>query len=222
MDAGKSTRAAIAYLRKLHNIFGDWCTVLAAYNCGETRVLEVIRKQRIKYLDNFWDLFERLPAETGRFVPKFIATLMIVSDPGSFGFDLGEPRRSLHYESVRISKQMPLRDVARILAVSSESIEILNPELRLKITPAEPYDLKVPVGTGELLLSKLKGTPISMSSLKSYAIHKVRSGETLTQLAGRYHTSVQAIADMNHLAEKDLLRVGQKLKMPLKTITSIK
>ncbi len=135
MDVQKSTQAAIAYLKELHNIFGDWCTVLAAYNCGEARVLQVIRTQRINYLDNFWDLFEKLPQETARYVPRFIATLLIINDPGSFGFDLEEPRPPLPYESVKISKQMLLKDVAKILAVSSESIEGLNPELRLKITP---------------------------------------------------------------------------------------
>jgi membrane-bound lytic murein transglycosylase D len=49
--------AAIAYLKELHNIFGDWSTVLAAYNCGEGRVLRVIRTQKINYLDDFWDLY---------------------------------------------------------------------------------------------------------------------------------------------------------------------
>ncbi|MCJ7776471.1 MAG: lytic transglycosylase domain-containing protein, partial [Desulfobulbaceae bacterium] len=35
MDPEKATMAAIAYLKELHQIFGDWATVLAAYNCGE-------------------------------------------------------------------------------------------------------------------------------------------------------------------------------------------
>lgn len=161
MDVQKSTQAAIAYLRELHNIFGDWCTVLAAYNCGEGRVLEVIRIRKIHYLDNFWDLFEKLPEDPARCVPQFIATLLIISDPGRFGFNLAEPYPPLPYESVRISKQMLLKDVAKILAVPSESIETLNPELRLRITPSGPYELKVPDGKGGLLLSKLNESPVS-------------------------------------------------------------
>jgi len=66
IDPVKSTKAAIAYLKALHNIFGDWNTVLASYNCGEGRVLRVIRSQNIKYLDDFWDLYQRLPKETAR------------------------------------------------------------------------------------------------------------------------------------------------------------
>lgn len=38
LDPIKSTKAAISYLSELHKIFGDWSTVLAAYNCGEGRV----------------------------------------------------------------------------------------------------------------------------------------------------------------------------------------
>ena len=214
MDAQKSTQAAIAYLQELHNIFGDWCTVLAAYNCGEARVLEVIRTQKINYLDNFWDLFEKLPQETARYVPRFIAALLIISDPGRFGIDLEEPHPPLPFESVKISKQVLLKDVAEGLEVSRESIEALNPELRLKVTPAEAYDLKVPCGKGDLLLSKLDEIPVARFSEKRYAFHRVQSGETLTQLAGRYHTSVKAITGINNIKEKDFLRVGQKLKIP--------
>ena len=79
--------AAIAYMKELHQIFGDWATVLAAYNCGEGNVLRVIRQQKINYLDNFWDLYERLPRETARYYPRFLAVLAIVKDPAKYGFD---------------------------------------------------------------------------------------------------------------------------------------
>jgi membrane-bound lytic murein transglycosylase D len=215
MDPRKSTEAAIAYLRELHAIFGDWCTVLAAYNCGEGRVLEVIRTQRVNYLDNFWDLFEKLPQETARYVPRFMATLHMIGNPGRFGLDLEGLSPPLAFESARISKQVSLKDVAKILAVSPGSIEALNPELRLKVTPPAPYDLKVPIGKGDLLLAKLPGASVSKSSPKTHPVHRVQRGETLGQLAGRYRTSVQAIVDLNRLPEKDLLRLGQELKIPL-------
>jgi membrane-bound lytic murein transglycosylase D len=88
MDVTKSTLAAIDYLKELHNIFGAWMTVLAGYNCGEAKVLRVIRNQNINYLDNFWDVFEKLPWETARYVPRFLAALFIINDPNRFGFDL--------------------------------------------------------------------------------------------------------------------------------------
>ena len=215
MDPGKSTQAALSYLQDLHNIFGDWCTVLAAYNCGDARVFEVIRTQRINYLDNFWDLFEKLPPETARYVPRFIATLLIINNPDTFGFALPEPHPPLPYESAKISQKVRLKNVAKILSVSSQTIEALNPELRLKMTPPGPYDLRVPEGKGDFLLSKLNGVPASNLSQKFYTLHRVRWGETLTQLAGRYRISAQAITDLNHIKEKDYLRVGQELKIPL-------
>ena len=78
MDVEKSTQAAIAYLKELHSMFGDWLTVLAAYNCGEGRVLRVISRQHINYFDRFWDLYNQLPRETARYVPRFLATLHII------------------------------------------------------------------------------------------------------------------------------------------------
>ena len=87
MDVQESTKAAIAYLKELHSMFGDWLTVLAAYNCGEGRVLRVISRQNINYMDGFWDLYRQLPNETARYVPRFLATLHIVKNPQKYGFD---------------------------------------------------------------------------------------------------------------------------------------
>ena len=100
MDPAKSTLAAIEYLKELHSIFGDWATVLAAYNCGEGRVLRVIRSQNINYLDNFWDLYERLPRETARYVPRFLATLHVLNNPEKYGLDQVSVEPPLEFETV--------------------------------------------------------------------------------------------------------------------------
>ncbi|RLB96016.1 MAG: lytic transglycosylase [Deltaproteobacteria bacterium] len=214
MDVDKSTQAAIAYLRELHNIFGDWCTVLAAYNCGEGKVLRVIRNQNINYLDNFWDLFEKLPWETARYVPRFLAALFIVNNPKQFGLDLTDPDPPCEWEVVTTSKQLHLADIAKVLGMSEKSLVMLNPELRYKITPPTSYELKIPEGKRSLLIAKMDKLPAYIPSSRLYSYHRVRPGETLSQLARRYHTSVRAISNMNNIRRENFIRAGRRLKIP--------
>jgi membrane-bound lytic murein transglycosylase D len=67
----KSTRAAARYLKDLHEEFGDWLLVFAAYNCGDGTVNSAIRQSGTK---NYWKLQHYLPEETREYVKKFIAT----------------------------------------------------------------------------------------------------------------------------------------------------
>jgi len=214
MDVSKSTHAAIAYLKELHNIFGDWSTVLAAYNCGEFRVLRLIRNQNINYLDDFWDLFRQLPYETARYVPRFLAALHIINNPEKFGFELDAPAEPLRYEVVEVSKQVRLADVAQSLGVSKTEMQLLNAELRYKVTPPKAYELKVPEGKRSTLVAKLDEIPAYVPPRTYYTHHRVRRGETLSHLADRYHTSIRAIMDANNLRRANYVRVGQRLKIP--------
>jgi membrane-bound lytic murein transglycosylase D len=67
----KSTMAAARYLKDLHEEFGDWFLVFAAYNGGEGPVHSAIRKSGSK---NYWTLQNYLPEETREYVKKYIAT----------------------------------------------------------------------------------------------------------------------------------------------------
>jgi membrane-bound lytic murein transglycosylase D len=68
----KSARAAAKYLRYLHGRFGDWRLALAAYNAGESRVDNLMKRHKARTFDA---IAHRLPAETQMFVPKVEATL---------------------------------------------------------------------------------------------------------------------------------------------------
>ncbi|MBW1990107.1 MAG: LysM peptidoglycan-binding domain-containing protein [Deltaproteobacteria bacterium] len=215
MDPVKSTIAAIAYLKELHQIFGDWTTVLAAYNCGEGRVLRVIRSNGVNYLDNFWDLYERLPQETARYVPRFLAALLIIKNPEKYGMDLPEPEEPLEYETLVISRQMHLKDIARSIGVDAALMEDLNPELRHQITPAGPYTLRVPPGKKEFLSKKLGEIPVRELPRPAFVRYKIRRGDSLSAIAGRFHTSVAAIQRANGLSRKDYIVAGRVLKIPM-------
>lgn len=216
LDPDKATAAAIAYMKELHNIFGDWTTVLAAYNCGEGRVLKKIRNQKINYLDNFWDLYQQLPIETARYVPRFLATLHILKDPEKYGFSLEEIDDPVTFETININKPLQLKAVAKKLGVPGKLLSGLNPELRHNVTPDSPYILKVPVGMGETLLASIDEIPKWYPPKNAYVYHRIKKGETLSVIALRYRTSVTKIVRANNIKRKHMIRTGQKLKIPLR------
>jgi peptidoglycan lytic transglycosylase D len=214
MDPEKSTRAAIEYLKELHQIFGDWSTVLAAYNCGEGRVLRVIRGQNINYLDNFWDLYQRLPRETARYVPRFLATLHILNHPETYGLDKVTVEPPLEYEKVTINRQVHLKNVAKSLGLNSNILKGLNPELRYQIVPGENYNLNIPPGKSELLLARINQIPVSHPPQRAYVYHRVRHGESLSVIARKYRTSVGKIMRANNMRSSNYIVAGKRIKIP--------
>ncbi len=214
IDPAKSTEAAIAYLQELHGIFGDWITALAAYNCGEGRVLRLIRGQNINYLDNFWDLYERLPRETARYVPRFLAAVHIINNPDKYGLGSVVPDTPLDFERVEVSRQVQLTDIATKIGESSSVLKELNPELRYNILPPESYFLKVPPAKVGSLLATIDSIPVSHPPRPAYVTHRVRSGETLSGIADKYRVSVRRVMQANNLRSSHLIRAGKKLKIP--------
>jgi membrane-bound lytic murein transglycosylase D len=216
----KATKAAIAYLKELHQIFGDWATALAAYNCGEGNVFRAIRDQKINYLDNFWDLYARLPRETVRYYPRFLAVLSIIKDPAKYGFTLETPLMPAPSDTVAIEKQVHLSKVAEAIGSDAETIARMNPELRREATPPAAYRLNVPAGKGETLLASIDSIPKYTPPKVAFVYHRVRRGETLSLIAMRYRTSITRIVETNNLRSSRYLRIGQRLKIPMRGMMS--
>jgi len=224
MDPDKSTVAAIAYLKELHQMFGDWTTALAGYNCGEWAVMNRIKTQKINYLDNFWDLYVKLPQETAAYVPRLLAVLHIVNDPKAHGMTLPPLDPEIQTEEVMINKQLQIKTLAGALNVDDDLLGELNAELRLNMTPDSPYPLKVPEGKGQILLAKVNDIPAycppaGVASASGYIIHKVRKGDTIASISRKYRTSPEAIMDANDFKKNEKLAAGSKIKVPAKTRT---
>lgn len=231
MDVQKSTEAAISYLKELHNMFGDWLTALAAYNCGEGRVLRVISRQHINYLDSFWDLYRQLPNETARYVPRFLATLHIVKNPQKYGFDLSSIGKPIEFETVKVNKMMKFKDIADRIGLQEETLHLLNPELRHKMTPDREYDLKLPQDYLEKfnlayvdIPQSERPTSVGLQtqdnavnrSRGSFIKHRVRRGETVYGIAQKYNVSIASILSYNRLNPKKKLVQGRRLAIPLR------
>lgn len=72
LNPEKSARAAAKHLRRLYLKFGDWRLAFAAYNAGEGRVGELMKRRNTKTFDGIRPF---LPSETQLYVPKLEATL---------------------------------------------------------------------------------------------------------------------------------------------------
>ncbi|MDD8025038.1 MAG: transglycosylase SLT domain-containing protein [Acidobacteriota bacterium] len=214
MDPEKATRAAVKHLNDLHTTFGDWTTALAAYNCGEWGVQRIINTQHVNYLDDFWDLFARLPFETARFVPRFIAVILIVQNPEKYGLALPETYAAVKYDTVKTGKPVKLSTLSTALGLEAAEMAFLNPELRLDSTPDRGYDLKVPVGYGDRTLQAIAAIPKYVPPEMSSSWHVIRSGDTLWSIARKYGTSINTLLKLNGITQKYVLLPGKRLKVP--------
>jgi len=213
-DPEKATVAAAKYLRTLSRLFdGDWHLALASYNGGPGRLQRAINKARI---DDFWKLAERpkaLPRETREYVPMILAAIVIARNPAQYGFDF-EAEAPHSYDKVTLPRPVDLRRVAEWTNRSIDEIQALNPELRRWTTPAkdDDYELKVPTGTGDVVIAKLADAPPSdLASLKFYT---VKRGDTLPLIAKKLHVSKADLAEANDLRVTARVAAGQKLMVP--------
>jgi membrane-bound lytic murein transglycosylase D len=213
-DPEKATVAAAKYLRTLAKIFdGDWHLALASYNGGPGRLQRAMNKARI---DDFWKLAEKpkaLPRETREYVPMILAAIVIARNPAQYGFDF-EAEAPHSYDKVTLPRPVDLRRVAEWTNRSIDEIQALNPELRRWTTPAkdDDYELKVPTGTGDVVMAKLvDAPPADLASLKFYT---VKRGDTLPLIAKKLHVSKTDLAEANDLRVTSRVAAGQKLMVP--------
>ena len=211
-DPEKSTRAAARHLKDLHEDFGDWYLAMAAYNSGPARVQRAIR--RTGYAD-FWELLNRkvLPRETRNYVPIILATTIVAKNPEKYGLNRVAPELPVAIETVTISIPTDLRLIAETIDCSVNLLETLNPSLLRLVTPKEEFELKLPVGTKQRFLAQIALIPENKRVFWRW--HRVTPGESLGRIAGRYKTTVAAIAKVNGLKVKDPLPVNAKLVIPV-------
>jgi membrane-bound lytic murein transglycosylase D len=218
----KATDAAIGYLSDLHGMFGDWPKALAAYNCGEARVARLQRRSQTEYLD-FWDLYELLPRETRRYVPRLFAAIAIIEDPEKYGMTLPTPDEpDTDVVTVTVGRAVQLEKLDSVLELPPGTLADLNPELRYKGTPKRSYELLIPGESEEKLVAAIDSIPEWKPPQTQYLVHRVSRGQTLSVIARRYGTSVSAIMRTNNLRSANRIREGQQLRIPVAGSASVR
>lgn len=124
-DPEKSTQAAMRHLRRLHDMFGDWELVLAAYNSGSGTVSRAMKRSRS---NNYWKIQRFLPRETRNYVPAFIAATYICEHFALHGIQPTMPDLDMQLvQSIKVYNGFSFFEIASLTGLAIETIETLNP-----------------------------------------------------------------------------------------------
>jgi len=150
-DIDAATEMALAYLDSLYEQFNhDWLLALAAYNCGDGRVSQAIRKnKKLGKATDYWSL--SLPKETQLFVPKFLAIAYIIQNAKELGIQIAPIANKPYFTKVTLKAPINLTKAADMANVHVNEIKKLNPALRAHTTrPNGPHEILLPVSNAAI------------------------------------------------------------------------
>lgn len=204
-----ATRTAAIYMRDLYEEYGDWSLVLAAYNAGKGRISRAM--QRTGTTD-FWSLSEtrQIPRETRDHVPKIYAAILMGTDPELYGLTVVQQPPYVYDESV-MDENTDLRVIADAAGVSDTVIRELNPHIRGWVPKG--YAVRIPPGAKSAFEGAIAAIP--PAERIEFVTHRVARGETLSGIASRYGTRINAIVEVNQLRSANRLSINQRLIIPV-------
>jgi membrane-bound lytic murein transglycosylase D len=210
-DPEKSARAAARYMKDLYAEFGDWYLALAAYNAGEGKIRRALARTGRK---DFWGIARTryIRRETKNHIPAILAATLLSKEPDKYGLSVA-PDPPLLYDTIDVVGGADLRVLARCAGTDVGTMRELNPALRRSQTPPDGRTaVRVPPGSAATARAALEAIPAKERVL--YARHRVRTGDTLSEISRQYGVSVRSIQQVNGMGRRTLIRVNQTLLVP--------
>jgi membrane-bound lytic murein transglycosylase D len=206
-----STRAALDYLTRLHEMFGDWHLALAAYNWGEGNVQRAVRSnQRAGRATDYASL--RMPAETRDYVPKLLAVKNIVAAPEQFGLSLPALENHPYFLAVPIARDIDVDLAAKLSGLALDEFRSLNPQMN--------KPLIIAAGTPQVLLPYDNANRF----VKAVGQHKGPLASWTAWVAPRTMKTADAarqigmgeaeLRDVNDIPPRMLVKAGSTLLVP--------
>lgn len=216
-DPLDSSRAAASYLQRAYERLGSWPLAITSYNFGQAGMARAVEEVGS---DNLVDLIEKYNHPYWGFPPKqFYAEFLAAVDIGTNyaryfpGLEL-DP--AVEIKEIEVPGRSTLSAAMKLSGLSRDEFFGWNPALSptARFVPAG-YLVKLPADRQAEPLVLVAQRSNSAPSAKARIVHhRVRQGETLSQIAQRYGASVQRIKDANNLRHAHQLRAGTTIRIP--------
>jgi membrane-bound lytic murein transglycosylase D len=223
-DILKSTDAAITYLKDLHGKFGKWYLAIMAYNCGEGRVRQAIRRAKSDKLEKLlkvhrWKRRQYLPSETRDYIRKIVALSITAKKIGFFtnddNYHLLNRGVSMPIVPVKINSDIHISDVSKILNMPYSELRDLNKHLKYNITPPDNKMHKIYIPYSRLVFFNQNKDKLKKYK-SSFRVYIVSKGDNLYDLGHAFGIPYKIIKMANGLTS-NTLKLKQKLIIPTRS-----
>lgn len=201
VDVQKSTAAAAAYLKSLHNQFNDWNLVLASYNWGSASVSKALRKG-LKSNDGRINL-SLLPEETRNYLVTFYAYNQIIQEYHDKLPLARYPNRPFLAKIQSNNLGGYIKSVPGLSNVNEAVLKHMN-GFDLKVADTSPRIMLVPTETftkyfmTSKVSFKIVSSSHSLSSCNSGGGgYLVRYGDTIETISNKFKMSVDRLIELN-------------------------
>lgn len=213
-DVIASTDAALNYLERLYDMFGDWQLALAAYNWGEGSVLKAIRRNQAAGIGTDFDsLAPYMPEETRTYVPKLLAMKEIVSNPARFGVNLPTVVNRPYFAMVPKTRDMDVKVAAELAEMPVKEFRELNPQFNKPvITGGEGTAILLPASRVKRFQDNLSKWGKALTEWTSHSVTSAK--ERVASIAKRFGTTPDVIRAANNIPARMEVAVGSTLLVP--------
>jgi len=227
LDPILATEAAAKLLKRNFKVLGSWPLAITAYNHGAygmkravkklktTDLNKIIKKNRSRYFK----------FASRNFYCEFIAALHVSQNYqtyfGSIAFE-----NPIQYKKFQLPRYMKYETLSKYLNMDENLFRTYNPALRLSVYNnskymPKGYHVRLPnyISTDSLLASIPEAAYYANQKQSKY--YRIRYGDTLSDIARRFGTSVEMLLAVNNISNEHFIRRGMTIRLPDKTDTPL-
>lgn len=238
-DPFTSTEAAATYLRRDYEVLGSWPLAITAYNHGRAGVQRAVDVVGSTDLQDIVDRYNGpgFKFASRNFYAEFLAALEVERESERH-FPYLSPQPPIRLDSVTLTGPASFGGLAAAARLDEGELAVLNPALGGAVVAGRVnvpggYTLRLPEGTRDGFQARhaaltdqtrrdragqerrrVASASETKRPPKALRTHRVRSGQTLSEIARRYGTTVDAIKRQNGLGRRSTVRAGQTLTIP--------